>query len=307
MFEVAVACSGIRYLIASIAVGTLFAYLTYTKTHKQIIFILFSIFLPILANGIRAYGIVAIAYYSDMKYATGVDHLIYGWIFFGIVIMLMFWIGGMFADKEDINNQVTPPNHPKYLRNNNQKFILPLLILSLLASTLFLIKSIPTVDITEHKKEETQENVSSWGINFSNAIQTNYFTQKNVEFFQAIYANKQTKGELITWQNVTHDHDRWTIIATKKITILEQPLMLVHLRDINGRSRSYLYQYKIGDFYSITDNKTKILQAWNSLSRQYDFGEVRALSIGGISDFTLAEQQLIETFKQHKFKGFLSD
>jgi len=307
MFEVAVACSGIRYLIASIAVGTLFAYLTYTKTHKQIIFILFSIFLPILANGIRAYGIVAIAYYSDMKYATGVDHLIYGWIFFGIVIMLMFWIGGMFADKEDINNQVTPPSHPKYLRSNNQKFILPLLILSLLASTLFLIKSIPTVDITEHKKEETQGNVSSWGINFSNAIQTNYFAQTNVEYFQAIYANKQTKGELITWQNVTHDHDRWTIIATKKITIMEKPLMLVHLRDINGRSRSYLYQYKIGDFYSINDNKTKILQAWNSLSRQYDFGEIRALSIAGISDLTLAEQQLIEAFKQHKFTGFLGE
>ena len=101
MFEVAVACSGIRYLIASIAVGTLYAYLTYSKTYKQVLFVLFAIVLPILANGIRAYGIVAIAYYSDMEYATGADHLVYGWVFFGFVIMIMFWIGGFFADKTD--------------------------------------------------------------------------------------------------------------------------------------------------------------------------------------------------------------
>lgn len=30
---------------------------------------------------------------SGNKLAVGVDHLIYGWLFFGIVIMIMFWIG----------------------------------------------------------------------------------------------------------------------------------------------------------------------------------------------------------------------
>ena len=39
LFEVAVACSGIRYLIASAAVGALFAYLTYTSLKSRLYFL----------------------------------------------------------------------------------------------------------------------------------------------------------------------------------------------------------------------------------------------------------------------------
>ena len=99
-FEVAEACSGVRYLIASLAVGTLYAYLNYTRLRTRLLFILASLLVPIVANGIRAYLIVLIAHLSEMKYATGVDHLIYGWLFFGVVIALMFWIGSFWRDPQ---------------------------------------------------------------------------------------------------------------------------------------------------------------------------------------------------------------
>ena len=97
-FEVAEACSGIRYILATLALGTLYAYLHYQKMYKRWIFIAFSLVLPIIANGVRAYGIITIAYYSDMKHAVGVDHIIYGWLFFGVVIALMFLVGNRFSD-----------------------------------------------------------------------------------------------------------------------------------------------------------------------------------------------------------------
>jgi len=97
-FEVAEACSGIRYLIASLALGTLYAYLMYTSNMKRLVFIALSIIVPIVANGLRAYGIVLIADLSDYKLAMGVDHLIYGWLFFGLVMALLFWAGGKFRD-----------------------------------------------------------------------------------------------------------------------------------------------------------------------------------------------------------------
>lgn len=93
-------CSGIRYLIASVTMGSLYAYLTYRKYWKRALFIAFSVVLPILANGFRAYMIVMIAHLSDMKLALGVDHFIYGWVFFGLVMLLMFWIGSFFADPD---------------------------------------------------------------------------------------------------------------------------------------------------------------------------------------------------------------
>ena len=104
-FVVAEACSGIRYILATLALGTLYAYLSYQKTYKRLIFIAFSLVLPIVANGIRAYGIIAIAYYSDMKYAVGIDHLIYGWIFFGVVIGLMFLVGNRYRDDDSSDHE----------------------------------------------------------------------------------------------------------------------------------------------------------------------------------------------------------
>ena len=97
-FEVAKACSGIRYILAMLALGTIYGYLNYHRMYKMLIFIAFSLVLPIIANGFRAFGIVAIAHYSDMKYAVGVDHIIYGWIFFGVVICVMFLVGNRYRD-----------------------------------------------------------------------------------------------------------------------------------------------------------------------------------------------------------------
>ena len=99
-WEVAEACSGVRYIIASFALGSIFAYLNYQSFTKRTIFIILSLLVPILANGLRAFGIVMIGHYSDMALATGVDHLIYGWVFFGLVMFLLFWLGMFWADDE---------------------------------------------------------------------------------------------------------------------------------------------------------------------------------------------------------------
>jgi len=94
-------CSGVRYLIASAALGTIYAYITYRSTTKRLLFVIASLVVPIIANGLRAYGIVMIGHLSGMKYAVGADHLLYGWVFFGIVIFFLFWVGGFWADREE--------------------------------------------------------------------------------------------------------------------------------------------------------------------------------------------------------------
>ena len=40
--------------------------------------------LPVLANWVRAYIIVMLGHLSGNTIATGVDHLVYGWVFFGM-------------------------------------------------------------------------------------------------------------------------------------------------------------------------------------------------------------------------------
>jgi exosortase A len=93
------ACSGVRYLIASLMTGTLFAYVTYRSNWRRFAFIAVAIVVPIVANWIRAYMIVMLAHLTNNELATGVDHVLYGWLFFGIVMLLMFWIGASWREE----------------------------------------------------------------------------------------------------------------------------------------------------------------------------------------------------------------
>jgi len=100
-------CSGVRYIIASVAVGALYAYMFYHNWWRRAAFMLLAIVTPIIANGLRAFMIIMIGHFSGMKLATGVDHLIYGWVFFGLVVMLMFWIGSFWWDREPESEPAT--------------------------------------------------------------------------------------------------------------------------------------------------------------------------------------------------------
>ena len=99
-------CSGVRYLIASVTLGCLYAYLTYRSPVRRVVFVILSFGVPIIANGLRAYMIVMIAHLSDMRLALGVDHFIYGWVFFGLVMLLLFWIGSYWREDD------RPPEQP---------------------------------------------------------------------------------------------------------------------------------------------------------------------------------------------------
>ena len=99
-WSVVEACSGVRYLIASFMVGSLFGYLNYRSNKRRWIFVGVSILVPIVANWVRAYMIVMLGHLSNNQIATGVDHLVYGWVFFGVVIMALFMIGARWSEAD---------------------------------------------------------------------------------------------------------------------------------------------------------------------------------------------------------------
>ncbi len=97
-WNVVTGCSGIRYFLSSVVLGLLYAYLTYRTWWKRVAFTVAAFIVPIVANGFRATMIVLIAHYSDMTMALGVDHFIYGWVWFGIVMLAMFWVGNIWRE-----------------------------------------------------------------------------------------------------------------------------------------------------------------------------------------------------------------
>jgi exosortase A len=99
-FEVAEACSGVKFLVAMAAYGALVANVCFRSWPRRIAFMSASILIPILANGIRAWGTIFVAHHTGIEFAEGVDHVFYGWIFFAIVIALIMAAGWPFFNRK---------------------------------------------------------------------------------------------------------------------------------------------------------------------------------------------------------------
>lgn len=278
LFEVAVACSGIRYLIASFTLGTLFAYLNYTSIKKRVIFILFAIALPLLANGMRAYGIVMIAHLSDMKYATGVDHLVYGWLFFGLVIFIMFTVGARWADPIPKAGVVTNPTGPKMDWSSMLKpgvGLLVLLIASLGYKHAFenLMSSV-SPDISSVFSSEKPVLDQSWLPIFNNPTEIVTGQQDGIDYYYAYYNGNIQGKELINGSNKLYNIERWSIVsddANERFRTLE-------IIDNHGRSRLLTYAYVTPWHVTHKSMEIKLAQALQALVGQPQNGFILVMS-----------------------------
>lgn len=99
-FEVAEACSGVKFLIAMVAYGALVTNLCFQSWQRRTLFLIAAVAVPILANGIRAFGTIYIAHHTTTDFATGFDHIFYGWFFFAFVLALVMAIGWPFFDRK---------------------------------------------------------------------------------------------------------------------------------------------------------------------------------------------------------------
>ena len=111
-FYVAEACAGLRFLIASAAFGCLYALLVYRTWLRRAVFIATSLVVPVLANGMRALGIVLLGHVLGSAQAAETDHILYGWIFFSIVILALVLLGLPFREDHARARREPPPPAP---------------------------------------------------------------------------------------------------------------------------------------------------------------------------------------------------
>jgi EpsI family protein len=98
-FEVAEACAGVKFLVAMVALGALVANVCFRSWKRRAAFMLAAIVVPILANGVRAFGTIYIAHRTSIEFAESVDHVVYGWFFFAFVIGLVLAVFWRFFDR----------------------------------------------------------------------------------------------------------------------------------------------------------------------------------------------------------------
>ncbi|MCK0099444.1 exosortase A [Qipengyuania sp. S6317L1] len=100
LFIVAEACSGVRFLIAMITLSVLVAYTRFTSWSRRAAFMVASIIVPVVANGVRAWGTIYIAQSQGVDFAAGFDHVFYGWFFFAFVVVLILGCAWRYFERD---------------------------------------------------------------------------------------------------------------------------------------------------------------------------------------------------------------
>lgn len=97
-FYVAEACAGLRFIIAALAFGALYAFVMFRSPWRRLIVMVLALVVPVIANGVRAFGLVVIGHLEGSAAAVEADHVIYGWGFFSVVLLLLIAAGLPFRE-----------------------------------------------------------------------------------------------------------------------------------------------------------------------------------------------------------------
>lgn len=97
-FHVAEACAGLRFAVASLAFGALYALVMFRSPGRRLAVMALALAVPVLANGLRAFGLVVLGHLQGSAAAVEADHVLYGWVFFSLVILLLTLAGLPFRE-----------------------------------------------------------------------------------------------------------------------------------------------------------------------------------------------------------------
>ena len=229
-WSVVEACSGIRYLIASVMLGSLYAWIMYRSPRRRALFIAAAIVVPLVANWLRAYGIVMLGHLSNNRIATGVDHLIYGWIFFGALMAVMFWVGARWREDDPPDPAARGWTNPLELPTRHGS-LLPHAAIAALAVVLWPLADAALARHVDPRPVQPVEIAAAngwtlvdadasagWMPDVKGAARTQAITfekaGQRVTLILAVYRNQRQGAELVTSSNqlVHQDNERWHIV-----------------------------------------------------------------------------------------------
>ena len=317
-WSVVEACSGVRYLIASVTLGVMYAYITYHTLWKRLLFIVMSAVVPILANGLRAYMIVMIGHLSDMKYATGVDHLVYGWVFFGIVMFILFWVGSYWQEKQEPPRHVAPPLSHKAEKLAPHTILLTTVILLSTAFAVYATDRVENMETQMAGALKAPSEAGTWRLTETTvpwsaahlptehkieAVYDNGST--NLQLYVVLFPHQRQGYEAINSQNQLTEELRRSVNEGRRLVASGDETFAVNLTRatvwVNGREQEYLVWqwYRVAGHNLINRYQGK---AWEAISRIYPGradGAWIALAVPLTDDDKVGTENLLADFATH--------
>lgn len=108
-FEVAGGCSGLRYVVVSLTLATLFGALNLTRLRSWLTLHVSALALALIVNWLRIFVIVLVGYETEMESGLIKNHEFFGWLLFAAALVPFFILANRLAraDGADGSERVT--------------------------------------------------------------------------------------------------------------------------------------------------------------------------------------------------------
>lgn len=292
---VADACSGVKFFIACSALGCLYAYLMYQHGWKRVMFVALAAVVPVIANGFRVYFTVLIGDTWGVEYASGVDHMIFGWQFFGAVLVCLLLVGWYLRDPPPGRREApADDDKPTGARGVIWPVVMALLIAgpvwaSDTASSAFSESSIQLSTPSVEGWNAVQAPPGGWWPTFHGAegrVRAMYRSVPDgdvVELFHAVYVGTPRRGQtLITYGNEVYDPTHAHVLGStgRSFELADgHGIVAMELRLSGAKgNRLVWYWYCVESRCTRSPVRTKLLQAWEVLRGRSPRSSVWALS-----------------------------
>ncbi|MGH8280185.1 MAG: exosortase A [Gammaproteobacteria bacterium] len=295
VWMVADACSGVKFFIACTALGCLYSYLMYRRWWKRVLFVVLAAIVPVVANGLRVYFTILIGDTFGLKYATGLDHMIFGWQFFGTVLLLLLLVGWLFRDRLPARESL--PRATGKLSGARMAIWLPALLLLIAGPVLAARRATPQP--AEQSLALAAPSLAgwigplahrgSWHPSFIGAaaeILASYRARTgddSVELFHAVYLGSSRRGhDLISYGNDVYNPAEARVLSTASPSLKFADGSRVNatelrLAGVDG-ARLVWYWYCIAQRCTRSPVLAKLFQAWDAFGGGVPRSAVWALS-----------------------------
>ena len=278
-FLVAEACSGVSFFIASFVIGSLYAYLNLVTKTRRALFVATSLIFPILANIVRVYGIILIAYWTDMEHAAGADHLIYGWFFFAFVIVCLLGIGELMREEKTQLEEGLP--------SINKKVQVSLFVVSTCCALMIVFFGLYNLIQVQNKdREHVMVNLSALSDGSCNqfgkfAVLNNPTLEKQVALKNSncnssilvAYFNEEN-NELASYLNRDFDPSKYSLEESFSLPLKQYSVSVSNVVSPSGEKLTIYKWYVVDSRVYSTQERLKLQQIINKLLFRPHRGEI---------------------------------
>lgn len=309
-WSVVEACSGLRYMVAALVLSTFFAYLNFRRFWKGAVFVLAALAVSIVANWARAYLVVMVGHLSNMRYGTGDDHVVYGWVFFGVVMTVIFWMGARFSDLDRWDE--APAIRMQPVAGGWRRAVAGIAgFVAVIAFSSWAVDEARDVVLrsdaasvlsaglrpTSARQMDIQPAFQGASTVVQGELGAPMHETGAVQFYVGYFARQHETGEMVRWGNqvLALDDRRWGTFARRSVVVQgETQSFDVQERLVrSGTDERLMWSwYTVAGRSTASDRMAKLLTLWAMLSGKGDHSTVNVLLVPVGTDRAAAQAQL---------------